>query len=87
MHLSDSGTGPWKEELSHLKSHGLQLGLLRPYHSLSRVTSSQHIYIYIFFRAVPTAYAGYRGSKVGIKSELQLLAYTTAHSNAGSLTH
>ena len=25
--------------------------------------------------------------RLGVKSELQLLAYTTAHSNAGSLTH
>ena len=26
-------------------------------------------------------------SKLGVKSELPLLAYTTAHGNAGSLTH
>ena len=33
------------------------------------------IYIYIYFRAAPEAY---RGSRLGVKSEMELLAYATA---------
>ena len=48
---------------------------------------SRHFFYFFFFffnRATPVAY---RSSQVGVKSELQLPAYTTAHGNAGSPTH
>ena len=41
-------------------------------------------FIFLIFRAVPTAYGGPR---LGVESELQLPAYTTVQGNAGSLTH
>ena len=36
------------------------------------------------FRALPAWHM--EGLRLGVESELQLLAYTTAHGNAGSLT-
>ena len=42
------------------------------------------VYYYFIFRATPAAYGS---SQAGVELELYPLAYTTAHSNAGSLTH
>ena len=41
-------------------------------------------FFFCLFRASPEAHGS---SQVGVKSELQLLAYVTAHSNARSLIH
>ena len=57
-------------------------------------TVLSYLFIYLFFRADPMAY---RVPRLGAEEELQLPAYatatavsamhTTAHGNAGSLTH
>ena len=41
-------------------------------------------FFFFLFRAAPMAYGG---SRLGVKSELQLPTYTTAHGNARTLTH
>ena len=55
-----------------------------------RIFCSAKLYSILFiffpfpFRATPVAYGC---SRLGVESELQLLACTTAHSNAGSKLH
>ena len=39
---------------------------------------------FLLFRATPAAH---EVPRLGVELELQLLAYTTAHGNTGSLTH
>ena len=60
--------------------------LLRNHQLFFTVLPYSFLFIYLLwlFRAAPVAYGS---SQARVKSELQLLAYTTARDNAGSVTH
>ena len=68
-----------------LKAHPM----MASWHRFGCLNHSYSIFIYLFIYCfiLLLIFLGYGGSQARVKSELQLLAYTTAHSNAGSLTH
>ena len=54
---------------------------------LSHNRNSLIFFFFFFFGLFKAAFAACGGSQAVVESELLLLAYTTAHSNAGSLAH
>ena len=71
--------------LGSLESEGLQFqSCLR---ASSRVNLSENQSFFFLFFLGPHLLQHMDAPRRGIASELQLPAYTTAHSNAGSLTH